>query len=193
MRCQAAVAGGALEDPAAHMLTLRCTQKLRARLRLPDPLPEPPPSNGALGDWYVSLFEMESDQIILATSQASLLTVLLPATRLRAKLSQTLHSALGELLGSLGVPRAVLARELATMEPVIFGPARDRRVLSSMSQMASETAILRGRGNDLHAIALTLCYVPRSVLGRKAGDMRTPLELLGELLVLPTIQAAPLP
>jgi hypothetical protein len=170
------------------MLTLRCTQKLRARLRLPDPLPEPPPSTGVLGDWYVNLVEMESDQIILATSQASLLTVLLPATRQRAELSRTLHSALGELLGSLGVPRKVLARELATMEPVIFGPARDRRVLSSMNQMAFEAAVLRGRGNDLQAIALTLCYVLRSALGRKPGDMRTPLELLGELLEIRATQ-----
>jgi hypothetical protein len=164
------------------MLTLRCTPGLRASLRLPDPLPEPPPSGGALGDWFVHRVEILGEPLIVATSQASLLTLLLPATLLRARLAQVLPAALGELLARLAVPAAMVARELATMEPVLFGPARDRRVLESMSQLTSEAQICLGQGHGRQSTAHLLAYVPRPAL-----DMKPPVERLAEIFGVPAL------
>jgi hypothetical protein len=173
------------------MLTLRCTPMLRATLRLPDPLPEPPASTGALGDWFVHLLDRKHPPVILATSQASLLTVLLPPTGLRTRLSQTLGLALGELLSRIGVPQEMGALELATMEPVLFGPARDRRVLSAMRQMAREAEDCLEQGQDLQTISLTLCYMPRPALGHSAGPMRTSVERLGDIFGISALHARP--
>jgi hypothetical protein len=64
------------------MLVRRCTRTIRARLRLPDDLPEPERATGILGDWYVALVRFGRAQSVLATSERSLLTAgLLPTPR----------------------------------------------------------------------------------------------------------------
>jgi hypothetical protein len=170
------------------MLTVRCTQVIRAALRLPDPLPEPPASTGVLGDWFVQLLAMEPRPIILATSQASLLTVLLPATLLRSRLSQALTCALGELLTRIGVPHEMQARELATMTPVLFGHARDRHLLVCMRQMTFEAQTCLAQGHDLGATALTLACVPRQ-MPEHPGRAETSAERLAELFGIPALNA----
>lgn len=117
------------------MLTLRCTRSTRTRLRLPD-LPEPPPSTGVLGDSYVHLIRSGHNQFVLATSERSLLALLLPAKELREKLAPNLKAALCTLLESLGIWREAIHREIAAMAPVTFGRATNRRVLGSMNDFA---------------------------------------------------------
>jgi hypothetical protein len=84
------------------VLTLRCTQRVRTRLRLPERSPEAPASSGALGDWYVHLVRFGRFEFALATSERCLLTSLVPSLR----------AALESLLGRLGVPEEQVSREV---------------------------------------------------------------------------------
>src|SRR5260221_14708519 len=61
------------------MLSLCCTRVIRDRLRLPPQLPAPVQPSTRLGNWYVHLARFGHQQIVLATSERSSLTVFLPA------------------------------------------------------------------------------------------------------------------
>jgi len=106
-------------------------------------IPEPPPSTGRLGDWYVHLVRFGRPEFAIATNERSLLTVLLPARALRTTLAPNLRAAVGSLLESLDVPREAVAREIAAMEPVAFGRATNRRVLGSMNDLAFQASVYR--------------------------------------------------
>jgi uncharacterized protein DUF6933 len=118
------------------VVTLRCTQVVRERLHLPKDLPEPPPSTCALGDWYVHLVRFGRSEFAVATSERSLLTVLLAARGLRIGLAPGLRAAVGSLLVALGVAPELVAREIAAMEPPAFGRTTNRRVSGSMNDLA---------------------------------------------------------
>ncbi|MBW4052043.1 MAG: hypothetical protein HIU85_11395 [Proteobacteria bacterium] len=70
-------------------MTLRCTQRVRTRLRLPEQLPETLASSDALGDWYVHLVRFGRSEFAMATSERCLLTMLLPARELHRQLVHT--------------------------------------------------------------------------------------------------------
>src|ERR1700731_4252224 len=75
------------------MLSLCCTKVIRDRLRLPPQLPAPVQPSTRLGNWYVHLARFGHQQIVLATSERSLLTVLLPARQLRAGIEISFQAA----------------------------------------------------------------------------------------------------
>ncbi|MGH8289581.1 MAG: DUF6933 domain-containing protein [Steroidobacteraceae bacterium] len=165
------------------MLTLRCTRAVRARLHLPENLPLPQASSGVLGDWYVHLVRFGHVQLILATSERSLLTVLLPARDLRKNLSHNIRTAVAALLEALDVSPESARREIAAMEPVAFGRAENRRVLGSMNDFAFQARIhLAGGEGDLLAVALRLAETPMSAIGLRSGDLGYPDKLARELL-----------
>jgi len=83
------------------VLTLRCTQRVRARLRLPEHLPEASASSGALGDWYVHLVRLGRSEFAIATSERCLLTMLLPIRELRTSLVPTRGDDLAAIAESL--------------------------------------------------------------------------------------------
>jgi len=85
------------------MIALCCSQKGRKRLGLADKMPPPRPSTSALGDWYVSLFHFGKHQVVMATSERSLLTVVFLARELRKTLEENLRTALHQVLHALGV------------------------------------------------------------------------------------------
>jgi len=164
-------------------MTLRCTRVVRDRLHLPrQTVPEPPPSTGRLGDWYVHLVHFGHPEFAIATSERSLLTVLFPARALRTTLEPNLRAALGSLLESLGVSREAIAREVAAMEPVTFGRATNRRVLGSMNELAFQASVLLERGDDLLTISRRLADTPMSAIGAKRWDYGYPREVARELL-----------
>jgi integrase len=68
---------------AEIMVSLCCTRVVRDRLRLSGPLPPPERPTAKLGNWYVHLGRFGHRQIVLATSERSLLTVLLAASNRR--------------------------------------------------------------------------------------------------------------
>lgn len=148
------------------MVTLRCTRSVRDRLHLPRQMvPEPPPSTGRLGDWYVHLVRFGRPEFAIATSERSLLTVLFPARALRTTLAPNLRGAVGSLLESLGVSGEAVAHEIAAMESVT-----NRRVLGSMNELAFQASVLLTRGDDLLTISRRLADTPMSAIGVKRWD-----------------------
>ena len=118
------------------MLTLCCTQKVRDRLKLPAELPPPAPATTALGNWYINLVRYGRHQVILATSERSLLTLMFPAKDLRESLELNIQVGLRALLHALDVPRAAIDREIGEMQFFMYGKPSNRSVLSSMTQLA---------------------------------------------------------
>ena len=165
------------------MVTLRCTRLVRDHLHLPrQTVPEPPPSTGRLGDWYVHLVRFGRAEFAIATSERSLLTVLFPARALRTTLAPSLRAGVGSLLKSLGVSGDAVAREIAAMESVTFGRATNRRVLGSMNELSFPAGVLLARGDDLLTISGRLADTPMSALGTKQGDYGYPGQITCELL-----------
>jgi len=111
--------------------SLRCTAKLRRRLRLKE-LPEPEPSTAALGDWYANLFVVGRQPLVLGISERSLLAVVLRARDLR-NLARHFRSALEERLRRLGAPEAAVESELAHLRSLALASATNRSVLGSMN------------------------------------------------------------
>ncbi|MGH8289277.1 MAG: DUF6933 domain-containing protein [Steroidobacteraceae bacterium] len=156
------------------MLTLRCTRAVGARLHLPENLPLPQASSGVLGDWYVQLVRIGHVQLILATSERSLLTVLLPARDLRKNLAQNMRTAVAALLEALDVSPESVRREIAAMEPIAFGCAENRKILGSMNDFAFQARIQVAAGEaDLLAVARRLAETPMSAIGLQEPSLPT--------------------
>ena len=164
------------------MLTLRCTQRVRKRLRLPEHLPEAPASSGALGDWYVHLVRFGHSEFAIVTSERCLLTMLLPARELRTSLVPNLHASLRCLLERLDVPQEQVSRELDGMQPVSFARATNRRVLGSMNDFAFQAGHYLARGDDLATIADRLAHTPMSAIGEGSRHLGLP-DLLARALL----------
>lgn len=165
------------------MLTIRCTRVVLTRLHLTGRLPEPPRSTGALGDWYLHLVRFGSKQFALATSERSLLTVLLPARELRTRLVPNLRASVCTLLEMLSLPHATIQCEIAAMEPVAFGRATNRRVLGSMNDLAFQASVhLAHDGHDLLALSSRLARTPMSAIGPKPGALGFPDQVACALL-----------
>ncbi len=113
------------------MFVLRCTAKLLKRLGLKGPL-EAPPSTTALGDWYANIFYLERRPLILATSEKSLLSVVLPARELEETQAHLLRAA-GQMLLRIGAPRQSMDQELHRMAEMVYGSTKSRTVLGSMN------------------------------------------------------------
>ena len=64
------------------MITLRCTERLRKKLRLPPLEDEPPPSTAALGDWFGHPVATRYARVILLVSERSRLPLLVAARQL---------------------------------------------------------------------------------------------------------------
>lgn len=164
------------------MLTLRCTQRVRTRLRLPEQLPEAPASTGALGDWYVHLVRFGRSEFAIATSERCLLTLLLPARALGTSLVPNLHASLRSLLERLDVPDEQVSRELGAMQPVSFARATNRRVLGSMNDLAFQASHYLAHGGNLATLAERLAHTPMSAIGEKPGHLGFPDMLARALL-----------
>ena len=75
-----------------------------------------PPTN-ALGNWYVNLIYIGRTQMVIATSERSLLTVLLPAADLCNSLVVNLVDTTYLLLQEIGIDSACAEREAEAMQP----------------------------------------------------------------------------
>lgn len=164
------------------MITLCCTQKVRRRLALPSEpsaLLEP---TTRLGNWYVNLVHFGRQQLGLATSERSLLTVILPARGLRETLEGNLRTAVGQLLPALGIPAEIVSRELAEMTPAVVAPAINRHVLGSMNEFAFHLGFGMERSGDPLVLALGLSDTPMSAV-RSKSRYGIPREVARELLI----------
>jgi len=166
------------------MLTLCCTLKVRDRLRLTSDLPPPGPATTALGNWYVNLVRCGRHQIILATSERSLLTLAFPAKELRESLELNIQVGLRALLYALDVPRTAIDREIGEMQFFMYGKASNRRVLGSMNEFAFMLSHYMQDTSDPLALALRLADTPMRALegAGKWKDFGVPNEISVELL-----------
>jgi len=151
------------------MATLHCTQKVRRRLRLPEALQGTTPPTNALGDWTVNLIQFGRLQLVMATSERSLLTVLVPARELQKTLKPNLLVAVQTLLLALRLPAVAVNDEIASMLPISYGRAGNRRVLGSMNDFAVQAAAYLERTDDLLVLALQLSDTPMSAIGSNSG------------------------
>lgn len=164
------------------MLTLCCTKVVRDRLRLPAQLPAPVQPSGRLGNWYLHLARFGHQQIVLATSERSLLTVLLPARRLRVTIEIGLKSAVAEILTALELPTEIVRRELAALEPISFAAATNRRVIGSINDLVYQLGAYLTRTSDPLELALLLNEAPMSAIGSKTS-LAVPIDVARELLM----------
>ncbi len=163
------------------MITLCCTQKVRRRLKLGrGPAVHQEPTT-RLGNWYVNLVHYGRQQMVLATSERSLLTVVLPARDLRKTLEDGLRTSVGNVLTSLGIPQEIVAREVTEMKPVVMSAATNRRVLGSMNEFALHLGSYMERSGDPLVLALGLSDTPMSAVGSK-GLYGIPREVARDLL-----------
>lgn len=156
------------------MYTLRLTRALLAAF---DPDPEesvPPATTTRLGDWHVQPLRIGRRALLLCTSEATLLSVVLPRDALDA-LPQRLAIGLVALLRSLEVPEAVLAAEIDQMADGVVRPTSSRATLGAMRGLAGvvrrEIEASR-RGVDVDALHVALAgYRSQLTRGRPAGDV----------------------
>ncbi len=150
------------------MIALCCSQVVRSRLGITGRPPAAPEATTRLGNWYVHLVRLGPRQHVLATSERSLLTVILPARELRATIEGNLRSAAGQLLSALNIPMDIVNRELAQMQPVLIAPATNRRVLGSMNELAFHLGVRQEQISDPIEMAVSLSGIPMSVVGSKS-------------------------
>jgi hypothetical protein len=158
------------------MLTIRCTQRLLKRLGM-KPDPNPPPSTTTLGDWYANLIYTPRGQLILCTSERSLLSVLVAAKDARMLLPGRLPLALGALLMNLGVPFDAIRTEVSEMEPVVYAKTVNRAVLGTMTDFNFATGHYMHHGSDETDVMMRLAHTPCGAIGMEFPD-RTAMALL---------------
>lgn len=147
-------------------------------------LPEPAAPRTVLGAWYIHLIRLGPQQVVMATSERSLLTVLLPARELRRTLASNLRLAVRDLLIALEIPLDAVQREIALMEPVAFGNAVNRRVIGSINEFAYQLDAYVGDTSNPLELALRLCETPMSAVGSKSM-YGFPKDIARELLSVP--------
>lgn len=73
----------------------------------------------ALGDWFIRQYNIGRHRLLLCTSSASLLTVIVPARDL-SHVAARLSAAVHELLFALGAPLDQINREIGEMQHARF-------------------------------------------------------------------------
>jgi hypothetical protein len=119
-------------------------------------------STTALGDWYCKHVRAGPQQLVLFTSDRSLLCVVLPARGLKTVINERLSEGLGAVLRALSVAPAAISRELHEMREFDVAGTENRSVLGSMNDFAVAVQYrLEGRENlPLVALALELARTP---------------------------------
>ena len=123
-----------------------------------------------LGNWYVSLQHFGKLQLILATSEASLLSVVFPARDLRLTLERNLQTGLGGVLLALGVDDELITSEQHEMEQVAYATTTNRSVIGSMNQLGMFLSYELERTADLLSLALRLSHIPMTALKGKGAN-----------------------
>jgi len=152
------------------MITLCCTQKLLRRLRIAKPEAEVVPPTNVLGNWYANLIHVGRVQMVMATSERTLLTVLLPAVDLRKSMLPNLCEAVYLLLQQLGVDQARAAIEVEAMREVRIGRTENRSVLGSMNDLSRMLDWDVRDGRPPMEIMLRLAHTPMTGVVIKDGS-----------------------
>jgi hypothetical protein len=106
---------------------------------------------------------------VLATSERSLLTVLLPARQLRECIEINFQAAVAELLAALQLPAQIVSRELAAVQQIFFSAACNRRVIGYMNDYVWQLGSYLTRTGDPLELSLQLNNTPMSAVGSKSN------------------------
>jgi len=164
------------------MITICCTQKLLRRLRIATPGAIAMPPTNALGNWYVNLIYIGRTQMVIATSERSLLTVLLPAADLCNSLMVNLVDTAYFLLQEIGIDSGCAEREADAMRPALFAHTESRSVLASMNDFSLSLDSYWNDGLVPMEIMLRFAATPKSALMSAGGPTGTPAEITRMLL-----------
>ena len=114
------------------MFNLRGTTRFRKRLGF-DGKADPGETTTTLGDWYANVLHLRRQQLVLCTSQSSLLSVVFSAQRLRREFGGNLQRSVATLLRAIGVPEEAACEELERMKDYVITRTESRSVLGSMN------------------------------------------------------------
>jgi len=121
------------------LVALRCTQRLLRRLRT-EFAAEVPEAGNALGHWYANVLTFNRTAYVIALSERSLLSVVLPGAPF-STLAARFPAALSQLLHALGVSESQVTTEVAATSPLVIAATANRRVLGCLNQFAFELSI----------------------------------------------------
>jgi hypothetical protein len=161
------------------MATLRCTQKYRKAFKLPERLPEPPPSGTVLGEWYANTLSIGRNRLIHYMSGQTLLSVIVPLKD-RKLAEDRFRIELRRLLLALGISGEVVDRELELMTDLCPARASNRSIQASMRDQAlvAKNAVLGRRASSTWEIMVDLTQMPCGALGYSNSGRET-LRLFG--------------
>jgi hypothetical protein len=147
------------------MVTLRCTERLRKRLKLPE-LGDSPAPTTVLGDWFGHPVSTRHARVILLVNERSRLPVLLWARRFDAFERRLLRDVFNLLL-AIGVPAEAVEREVEEMADLCFARTNNRSVLGTINDYALAVRIALTSQPDtvLPDLALELSETPCGPLG----------------------------
>lgn len=155
------------------MFTLRCTQKLLARLKVA-PQAETASPDTVLGDWYANLVRVGRQRVVLAISERTLLPVVL-AVKDGRSLVQRLGEAVEPVLLAVGVGPDDIAAERHAMQAVAFGKTQNRRVLGSLNDLGFqlEGAMQQSPEWTMFKQSVWLARTPMKVIEYASPEMAT--------------------
>jgi hypothetical protein len=130
------------------MVALRCTAKLLARVGAPQEVTEP--ATNALGDWYACPLALGHQRFVLLISEHSRLPVLMAGRDLK-HLADNFPEALMKVLWGLGLPAAVIQRELEATREAVIAKTNSRSHLGTLNDFSN---MLRWQLHGQEAIEL---------------------------------------
>ncbi len=122
------------------MVALRCTQRLLRRLRADGVTKNPGEAGNALGHWYANVLTFNRRPLVLAISERSLLSVVLPGAPF-SSLATRFPPALAQLLHAMGVSENLVAAEVASMSPLTIAATASRQLLGCLNQYGWELTV----------------------------------------------------
>jgi hypothetical protein len=158
--------------------TLRCTGKLLKRIGPVTEKAREAPTT-VLGDWYGTLIYAPRIQLVLLTSERTLLPVVVEAREART-LTQRFPMALARVLAELGVALPAIDREVQAMAAPRTGKTASRQVLGTMNDFQRMMPYHQWPPRSLTAVSLELAEAPCGPIG-----MRSPDDLTRELFAAP--------
>jgi hypothetical protein len=116
------------------LVYVKCTKKLLARVGAKPPVSEPNHSL-ILGDWFANIIPVWGGEVIVCLNEASLLTVILPASA-DAALGPEVRYRVFSLMERLNVPARFAEVVEAEFEPIVIARADNRTMLGRLNQVA---------------------------------------------------------
>jgi hypothetical protein len=118
-----------------------------------------------LGDWYANVLFLRHQQLIVCTSERSLLSVIVPAKGLD-ELPIRLRNAAQSLFEALQLPRVGAEGELHEMRQLVVGKTLNRSVLGTMNDIIQHCRwhAANRRTLELRALELELAEMPAQPL-----------------------------